>query len=189
MFLAGTLFTSLNLDQHPHKMEELIGQYSMFFVFLLAVVVAPIIEEVIFRSYLRWPFSIVIIYIISLITVLILLFTKFDFLLASTLVLFALVGHSIFRNIDKIEDYFKDKFGFVFYFSVIIFAYIHIFNFGNVTTWYYVPILVLPQFILALYLGYVRVRNNLLASIYIHMLNNIIPMLMWFATKDIIDGI
>ncbi len=192
----------VGLESLPHAMEAVMEQYSGWQVFMLAVIIAPIAEEILFRFHLRYRPLIFLFLIICL--------TAFNYLIVGepididshaamhdpTLVLDSLARYLPYLGLMAIMYllYFVipqlrkltnrlivNEFAFVFYLTAVIFALVHIFNFelGN-TPWYLTPLLVLPQFVLALYLGYVRVRNNIFYSIYVHMLNNAIPMCLLF---------
>ncbi len=115
------------LDDIPHALEGLLESGSFIMVYVLAVFIAPILEELIFR----YPLG-----------------------------------------------FFKRFTGVAFYLSTFLFAALHIFNFElEGTMWFYLPILVLPQFILGLYLGFVRLKSNVGGSILVHAYNNAIPMI------------
>ncbi|NNK89380.1 MAG: CPBP family intramembrane metalloprotease, partial [Saprospiraceae bacterium] len=84
---------------------------------------------------------------------------------------------------DKLQSTFQRYFPWVFYYSVVIFAFLHVYNFElSSEQWFLGPLLVIPQFILALLLGYVRIRNNIWSSIYLHALNNFIPLSLVFVS-------
>ena len=92
---------------------------------------------------------------------------------------------------DRAQEWWKKvyvrQFPFIFYYIVALFAFLHIYNFDvNTINWYYAPLMVVPQFILGIYLGYVRLRNNIWSSILIHAINNIIPMILFltFGSKQ-----
>lgn len=122
----------INLQEHATT--DLFNKYSPIIVFLMAAVLAPIIEECIFRAPLF-----------------------------------------LFRKYTK-------GFKYVFYIIVLIFGFIHLSNFKISTTILIVsPLLVAPQIIAGLLLGYIRVRLGLLYSILLHALFNglaIIPSLL-----------
>ena len=48
--LIGSLETITNLDLGEHAMEELFNSYSASFIFVAAVVLAPLLEELLFRG-------------------------------------------------------------------------------------------------------------------------------------------
>lgn len=191
MVLAQVLFSLIGFDENAHKFNELL-QYPMILIFILAVVIAPFFEELIFRGFLRYPNTIYgVVGFLLLSIVLGMMNMQFINLITTGIISFAIIVLLILvstnTRIDvKIRALFKRYFGVVFYASVVLFAYAHIFNFTEIEAWYYTPILVLPQFILALFLGYVRVRNNLWTSIYVHALNNAIPTTLLLLNPELI---
>lgn len=159
-------------------------QMSYLQIFFLAVIVAPIFEEFIFRYYLTKPY--VLIYGVVLLAIALIFYGRsedyislsvavFSVLLLTGILLFIIFNPGVY---DKFVAFYRLQFAYVFYLSAVIFAFIHIFNFNAVMPWYYTPVLVLPQFIIGLFLAYVRIRNSIYHSILIHALNNSIPMLI-----------
>lgn len=74
-------------------------------------------------------------------------------------------GLSLFKN--------NPNFKWIFYTSAVLFALVHITNFESSTTVYLLtPLLVLPQLILGLLLGYIRVRLGLHWSMLLHACYN-----------------
>lgn len=125
----------LNIDLGPHAMDKLLKTYSTYALLFLSVVLAPIIEECLFRGPLVW-----------------------------------------FRN----KTYFK----YALYFSIILFALVHLSNFELYGKVYYIaPLLVGPQLILGIILGYVRVRLGLSWSIGLHASYNAILVLPLLLSK------
>ncbi|NNG08954.1 MAG: CPBP family intramembrane metalloprotease [Arenibacter sp.] len=125
----------LNIDLGPHAMDKLLKTYSTYALLFLSVVLAPIIEECLFRGPLVW-----------------------------------------FRN----KTYFK----YALYFSIVLFALVHLSNFELYGKVYYIaPLLVGPQLILGIILGYVRVRLGLSWSIGLHASYNAILVLPLLLSK------
>ena len=126
-------FGFINMDKHASS--ELFDKYSKGTVFFLVVILAPVIEETIFRG----PIT---------------LFSKY-----------------------------KKSFKYIFYGFALVFGYIHIFNFEVSTSVILLsPILVAPQILLGLFLGYIRVKLGLIYSIALHALYNgvlTIPVLLF----------
>lgn len=67
--------------------------------------------------------------------------------------------------------WFQRHFRWFYLGSALAFASIHLFNFGEGATALLLP-LTLPQFVLGLILGYLRVRHGLWASMLLHALHN-----------------
>lgn len=83
---------------------------------------------------------------------------------------------SSFRN-------YKKSFKYIFYGFAILFGYIHIYNYEiTAYTLLLSPILVAPQIVLGLFLGYLRVKLGLIYSMLLHALYNgflTLPMLLF----------
>jgi membrane protease YdiL (CAAX protease family) len=97
-------------------------------------------------------------------------------------VLAPIIEECIFRAPLFLFRKYTKGFKYVFYIIVLIFGFIHLSNFKISTTILIVsPLLVAPQIIAGLLLGYIRVRLGLLYSILLHALFNglaIIPSLL-----------
>ena len=126
--IAMSLFQMIaGIEEIPHAFDSMMDM-NPFIMILFAVIIAPVLEELIFRFPMKY-----------------------------------------------ITKYFP----FFFYVISIGFALLHIFNFDlSMHHYLLAPFLVLPQLILGLYLGFVRMKNGILASMGIHALNNLIPILM-----------
>ncbi len=186
MFIAAILFGMIGFEGESHKFDELLDQFNFFYIFILAVIVAPIIEELLFRYYINKAS----IFVYGLLTVLLLFlayagFSKMISLYIS-IPLAVLVIYIICKDeiTDLLTRVYEDYFPYFFYFSAVLFAYVHIFNFDGSMPWYYTPLLVFPQFFLALYLAYIRIRNGIQYSIFVHALNNCIPMLIMLMVPE-----
>lgn len=125
--LNSALQSILNLDIGDHASEEFINGPTIY-LFGMAVILAPLMEETIFR------------------------------------------GPLIFL---KESLYFKP----IFYVITLLFGFYHILNFElTPTTLWVSPLLVAPQISVGIFLGFVRVRFNLLWAIFFHALYNFILM-------------
>ncbi len=68
--------------------------------------------------------------------------------------------------------WFQRHFPWFFYASALLFALVHLTNFAGAGASPALVALVLPQFVLALLLGYLRVNRGLMAGVALHMLHN-----------------
>lgn len=137
------------LDPQEHKITNLLSNPLM--LILQAVIVAPIIEELIFRFQLTFKrnYSLkAIIYIISK-------FNKDDY--SSTA--------------NRFKSLWDKYFAYVFYTVAVIFALIHSYNFTDIN-YFLLPLLVLPQFIIGLLIGYLRIRIGFIWGFLLHLFNN-----------------
>ncbi len=131
----GILESYKIINLEDHATSDLFNKYSPIVVAFMAVILAPVSEECIFRAPLY-----------------------------------------LFRKNTK-------GFKYVFYIIAFSFGFIHIINFEiSKTILILSPLLVAPQIIAGLLLGYIRVRLGLLYSILLHALFNglaIIPSLLF----------
>lgn len=135
------------VEVENHQVNLLLELMPIGLVFFFTVIFIPFIEEIIFRLFLRFKRN----YFLQIIT-------------------------SVFpQTKPSILSFWNNKFGFVFYFSAIVFALIHITNYNsNSTIIYLIPILVLPQFFIGLFIGYLRVRYNFMLGYLFHAIHNAI---------------
>ena len=124
----------LGIDLGQHAVDKFLDSYSIIPLFFIAVVFAPLVEEILFRG---------------------------------PLILF------------KDKNYFK----FILYASVLLFAAVHMTNFEMSTkVYYFAPLLVAPQLILGVFLGYARVKLGLRWSICLHAMYNgilLLPIILY----------
>ncbi len=200
MLSLSLMSVLIGIDEIPHAMESLMKNQSVWVIAGLAIIIAPILEELLFRLHLRYKWLLVL-FMISLLgvcsaLVIWLITPDFigkmssnltilihnQFLLAVSLVTLMIVLFIIYMISEAIPtDGIYKIFPFLFYMTALVFALVHIGNFDiSQVKWYLTPLLVLPQFILALYLGYVRMRKHIGASIYVHAFNNSIPFALYF---------
>tara|TARA_R110000796_G_scaffold88850_6_gene192096 strand:+ start:166472 stop:167026 length:555 start_codon:yes stop_codon:yes gene_type:complete len=122
--LLGIVTSFLEVDLGNHGLDELFKKYNLYLVFLLAVIVAPILEELLFRGPLL-----------------------------------------LFKN----SKFFK----YAFYASALLFGAIHLTNFESYANFLWLaPILVAPQTVAGVFLGFARVKLGLLWSILLHACHN-----------------
>ncbi len=150
--IIGLIDSIIPLKQD--NFEELLTNKSPFEILLLITILVPILEETIFRLFLKY---------------------KRNFL---------------FRAIDRVSNtpiakhFWVKYFHFFFYLSALIFAIVHIGNYTNTGLLFYMlaPLLVIPQFIIGISLGYIRLKLGFVWSILFHGLYNLIlmsPMLIF----------
>lgn len=149
--------------------------------FMVIVILGPILEELIFRLHLSLTKTSISVSISLLSYVLMggsiitlnLTDTQFYIRIILTAFIFLLLNRFILR--ESITDALKKKyFSIYFFLSAIMFALFHITNLSEIK-YLYLPIYlmyVLPQFLMALSLGYVRMRIGLVGAIVLHMVFN-----------------
>lgn len=126
------------LKQGKHALENVFKNGSIEKIFLLAVIFAPITEELVFRAPL-----------------------------------------TLFKN--------TKVFKITFYTIAILFGYIHLWNYEiNLNIILFSPLLISPQIIIGLYLGFIRVRFGLLWSIALHASYNGFLLLLYLLATNAI---
>lgn len=142
------LFSNLGWVQiEKHQVQTLVELFPIPVVLMLAVLLIPFIEELIFRFPLKY---------------------KRNYPLRA--VAMAVNGQNS-RTEGKVRRWWHRKYPVIFYLSAGIFAVIHFVNYDSETTLVFIlPFLVLPQFILGLLMGYLRVRYNFFTGFLMHAL-------------------
>ena len=153
ILLISGLETLGLVDADNHKILDMIKSYPVLLLLLLTVVIGPLIEELIFRLYLRYKNNYALHFLISIVSI------------------------TGVRNEQKAEtfliSFWKKRYKYIFYFSAVIFGLIHISNFEfSYTILLLSPILVAPQIILGIIIGYIRVRNGFVSGLLLHSLHN-----------------
>jgi len=188
LIVAGLLFNLIGLEESDHKLTDLFDELDFFRIFVLAVIIAPVFEELLFRYYLTLPLLVVIgLPIAGLGGALYFIISGGMEILVGipcVILLVALIIHVLNSEASRsqLQSLYIRYFPFVFYMSAVIFAFVHIYNFNDDMVWYHAPALVFPQFFIGLYLAYVRIRNGILTSMAVHAVNNAIPMVILLLT-------
>lgn len=183
MFYAP-LMSYIGVDDMSHKVEDYLKELSRTQILLFTVFLAPIIEELLFRFHLKHP-RLILIFVVFSIFALVHSFlgltqSKMTVIISFGLIVFTFLFLQIGHVLKSWKSIVTRYYGVFFYWTVIVFAFFHAFNFETTDIqWYFIPVLVMPQFTLALLLGYVRIKKHLGYAIYIHGLNNLIPVLAW----------
>ncbi|MGI9547715.1 MAG: CPBP family intramembrane glutamic endopeptidase [Flavobacteriaceae bacterium] len=124
--IISVLEQTANLDFGEHAIDQLFQEYGAPIIFIGVVILAPILEELIFRGPLY-----------------------------------------LFRN--------SPYFGIIFYLFTLAFGFYHITNFELTPTVLYLsPLLVAPQLIIGLLLGYIRIRLGLIWAMMLHSCYNLV---------------
>ena len=105
-------------------------------------------------------------------------------LIAFAVILAPLIEEAIFRL--PIGLVFKNHFKPFFWIMTTLFALVHITNFTSGVAYYLIPLMVLPQFILGIMLGYIRTGWSYLAAVVFHALHNGILLGIALAATSIV---
>lgn len=185
IILIGPLMSLLDISEMDHAMETLMETMPSWKLALMAIVAAPVIEELIFRFPIKYPFvmEILVIFFLGMVTQLVLgsINSTLSLVGVSVVVLYRLsilFGSLTNENQSlKYKENYHKHFPIYFYGVAGFFAYVHVFNFSlGGDQWWMTPILVLPQLVLALLLGFVRMKYGFVYAILVHAMNNSIPI-------------
>jgi len=135
---------------------------AIIIAFIIAV---PIVEELIFRLYLRY---------------------KNNYLIRFSISLLLVVGRNRKERIEKqIKKIWYKKYGYIFYFSVFLFGFVHIFNFDSDNNLLLLfPIIPAPHIFVGVFAGYLRVRFNLIWGYFLHAIHNMVFFLPFLFAGD-----
>ena len=170
------LLTVLGLELPEHALENLeLGPALIAFI----LIGAPIGEEVVFRSWLSGrPGHLGAMLLLALAGGGLLIATRADEPPTGVAALVGLVAGLALALLllwrlrrRPAWGWFQRHFRWFYFASALAFAAIHLFNFGEGATAAMLP-LVLPQLVLGLMLGYIRVIHGLWASVLLHALHN-----------------
>ncbi|MBD1398928.1 CPBP family intramembrane metalloprotease [Pontibacter sp. JH31] len=165
--------------------SSVINKYGIIGFYIISIIGAPVIEELAFRTLL--VFSKINLTISSgfLFYTLACSFTGFRYSLSHPIAYYNILGScfcatlmwyylSNKENYSKLNYLWKSHFPIVFYSSVLLFAYLHLFNFGEITIIKIIfsPFIVLQFFICAIIFGHARIKLGLHWAIILHMMLN-----------------
>jgi len=156
---------------------EAFDMFPAKFLIPLAVIGAPLLEETVFRGWLRghpralWLLLCLIVAVAIPLQV-VLSQTQTLILLVGTL--FAAISGSIALRKRPAAAWFTGNFTLIFYASALVFGLVHVFNYGTPTLG--VLPMVLPQVWAGLTLGYLRLRIGLPAAMLVHGTSNALAL-------------
>ncbi|UMB52626.1 CPBP family intramembrane metalloprotease [Lutibacter sp. A64] len=149
LVIIASGITSL-IDLHLFELksdplEDLFSNKAAFYIIIIAALIVPLIEEFIFRLFLNYKRNFV--------------FQFFD----------------AFTN-NKAKLFWDKHFKKIFYLAAILFALTHLTNYSNTNTLFYIlaPLIILPQLIGGLTLGYIRLKLGFFWGVLMHGLYNLI---------------
>ena len=186
LLLPLTGFTSSN---NAVLQEQLL--LPVWFSIVSGVIIAPIREEATFRLWIKPNLPNISIALGFLVAMIVEVYIRLSELTINNVSLLTIHGilipaiasslfYLVLKNnksiLDKIASYISKNFNIVFWASHIIFALIHCINYDIAKVWYIIPILVLPQFIIGLYLGFLRVNYNFKWGLAAHSLHNFLAL-------------
>ena len=170
-----------------------------FFIILIAGIVLPVIEEFAFRLPLRIKRENFIPFILYLAPVFVFsvagLFHFGILIRILSILILIIIGLLVLLSDftwEKIERGLKAHFTLYFYAISILFALIHITNYQlSIKILLFTPLLVFPQFIMGLILGYLRMNFSLIWAILFHIMVNcfiLVPSILHHSKPESMTG-
>ncbi len=172
------LFFTVPINEVTIFFESLKDHHWQFFI--LVAILAPIIEEVIFRLCLVFNPTYFAISFSMLITLIIYNLTSFMPAIISLLPLF-FIFYYIAAHYKILMHHFWNKYlGYLVYFSSLSFGLLHVGNYQFVEAYQYfiIPVLIFPQLAMGFLLSFVRLhyKNGILICILVHIFMNAITV-------------
>ena len=153
---------------------------------LAAIVWAPLVEEMLFRYGLRRPLQ--ALWLVPLMVAVVINGPK-TWVIATATALVLLAGWGLRDAPARLRGwntrwrrFYIRHFFWVFHLSALSFAAVHLSNFKfSAMPWWLMPMLVLPQYLTGLVLGWMRVRRGIGAAVLLHAMFNAGPILLIWA--------
>ena len=153
-------------EDDMHRLQKIFKEMKPDLIFFFAVIIAPFLEEIMFRLVLKF---------------------RSNFLILWPLQLLILLQVSNKINLLKtIRNFWNKFYVWIFYLITIAFGLIHILNFKpSINIYLLAPVLVAPQILIGISLGYLRIRFGLIWSILFHAFYNGILLSIALLTGEI----
>ncbi len=148
---------------------------------LIGVLLAPVYEEILFRSLLRFNKISLSLFLATVVIFLVVFFLKRNntFILLFSAILLVILTFVSFWTMKRISQFLTSNFKYFYYGSSVLFGLMHLINFtGDIR--YIIAfslILVAPQIAAGIILGFIRMKHGLIYSILFHMIINLTILL------------
>ena len=153
-------------EDDMHRLQKIFQEMKPGLIFFFAVIIAPFLEEVMFRLILKLRSNFLILWPLQL--------------------LILLQVNNKINLLKTIRNFWNKFYGWIFYLISIAFGLIHILNFEpSLNIYLLAPILVAPQIVIGINLGYLRIRFGLIWSILFHAFHNGILLSIALLTGEI----
>ncbi|ADF52040.1 MAG: CPBP family intramembrane metalloprotease [Zunongwangia sp.] len=189
MGILNTIFPELDFDRYQQtEIYEMMTNNPLVF-FILAVIIAPIIEECLFRSLIKPSQNEILVFICSWILFISLpfipakanLILKYSLLLLSVFIIFLFLKSIIpEKKMKKMQYYLHKYYRLIWMLSALIFGYVHVWNYVSGFEFNFILfILIFPRIIAGYFFGRLKVQNQQLYwPILLHAMNNGIVVLL-----------
>ena len=189
MGVLNTIFPELDFERYQQtEIYEMMTDNPLVF-FILAVIIAPIMEECLFRSLIKPSQNEILVFICSWILFVSLAFIpaeanlilKYSLLLLSIFIIFLFLKSIIpEKRLKKIQYYLHKYYRLIWILSAVIFGYVHVWNYVSGFEFNFILfILIFPRIIAGYFFGRLKIQNReLYWPILLHAMNNGIVMLL-----------
>ncbi|RUT72821.1 CPBP family glutamic-type intramembrane protease [Ancylomarina longa] len=185
-FACGALLAGIiNILSHVFPFENKVLNFGGKELFIRAVIIAPFIEECLFRLLLKPKLKNLICYAIVIPIPIVYLLWRDYYFLSSVIMLIECIALFIIikpkHRLIRVQRKFIKYIPYIFYLFMLSFGLLHILNFTftKISFWIVLisPLLVAPQIVLGSILGFIRMRFGFFYSVLFHTLVNLIGTL------------
>lgn len=194
--VVGSIIATVK-GEVPENANETIGQASPMMLLFYGVILAPLIEEVVFRSWLGGRRACVL-----GLPILVSLFAIATAVIAdvSPIMSFAIAGGlsvlilGVARQFSTLSPAAQKAarwrlYPVAFYGSAVMFALLHLSNYEGGLSSPIMLLAILPQFLVGLILGYVRMRFGLPHAIIFHGLYNLVLIGIFLMAQSVVPAV
>lgn len=137
--------------------------------------VGPLVEEIFFRLMYVFKKKNIFIVLITSLGLAILFLIKSEPEKAYIFFILSLVFSLCFLSFEKVSRFIISHYKMFFYGMAIVFAFLHVLNFDGINSMRYLltVFIIIPQFILGILLGYIRLKHGFIYAVGFHMAVNI----------------
>jgi len=172
------------INEYEEKFD-ILKKYGLTVALLIACIVAPLLEESLFRWPLRGGYLPIyfMCFTLALVTDYFINSTYLKWPIYIVFFFISLIVRGYFKrmNIRRRVVFQRQSFGSLFYYSATIFGLIHLTNIKDLTLSDPAFIIfVISQFFSGLSMGYMRIKYGLIYSILLHSIFNFIMILLEF---------
>lgn len=190
--LIGGILSSL-LGDIPANENNLLGQADPIMFLLTGVILAPVLEELMFRSWLGGPRASIIGLPVLASVALLLATGTADMdrevtmgISAFFAVLIVLISRRYVQQDEAAQGWARARlFPLAFYGSALLFGLMHLANYEGGLSSPVMLLAVLPQGLVGLVLGYVRMRFGLFVAIGFHAAYNAVLIALFLVSQSI----
>ena len=192
------LFPQIQNELQPIKLQEFIFGPDIIKIVLLTAILWPLMEELFFRAGMVWGGKNVSFLLWSILFLVLKYFLGdsieglqleqfYRSVISYGLFLLSVVGsfHILKPFFPRISRVYVRRPGWIFWILTAAFALAHITNFDTQTWNPLLLLLVVPQFLLWIMLGFIRIQWGLRYSIGIHIFHNWLQLIPLFILKQL----